>query len=184
MTSNTSQPQLPGAHRSRQRGFTLVELVVTVGVLALLIGVALPSFRAVLLRSTVSAHTNDLLAALRLARSEAVKRSQQVEVLANGGNFTTGWVVRVVPTAEVIERRDLVDANIPVLALATGGAADSTRVTFGPTGVMVGATQFDFSICLPLAEADALRSRRIQILQSGSMAARVDTTGAPAGSCS
>lgn len=166
-----------------QHGFTLVELLVAVGVLALLVGVALPNLRAVLVRSTVSAHTNDLLAALRLARAEAVKRSQPVQVLANGGSFTAGWVVQVVPTAEVIERRDMPDADIPILALATGGVADSTRVTFGATGVMVGATRFDFSICLPASDADAQRSRRIQVLQSGSMTSRVNTTGAPAGNC-
>jgi hypothetical protein len=48
---------------------------------------------------------------------------------------------------------------------------------------MVGATRFDFSICLPASDADAQRSRRIQVLQSGSMSSRVNTTGAPAGNC-
>jgi type IV fimbrial biogenesis protein FimT len=183
MPSSKPQPQYSTLKRARERGFTLVELLVAVAVLALLVGVALPSLRDVLLRSSVSAHTNELLAALRLARAEAVKRSQPVMVLANGGNFTSGWSVQVVATGEVIERRDLPNSEIPILALATGGAGDSTRVTFGPTGVMLGATRFDFSICLPASDADAERSRRIQVLQSGSMTARVNTTGAPAGNC-
>lgn len=167
----------------RQRGFTVVELLVAVAVLALLVGVALPNLRGILVRNTVSAHTNDLLAALRLARAEAVKRGQAVQVLASGGNFTNGWAVIVVPTGELIESRDLPNADFPILSLATGGAADSTRVTFGATGVMTGANRFDFSICLPATDADAERSRRIQVLQSGSMTSRVNTIGAPAGNC-
>ena len=69
--------------KSRPGGFTLVELMVTLTVLAILVGVALPSFRDMILNNRRTAIVNDLVSSLLLARSEAIKRGQPVSVCAS-----------------------------------------------------------------------------------------------------
>ena len=91
----------------RNSGFTLIELMVTISVLAILLGIAVPSFQGFILNSRLTATTNDLASALAVARSEAVKRATRVTVCktANSGsanptcsttaNWQDGWIVFV-----------------------------------------------------------------------------------------
>ncbi len=77
-------------------GLTLIELMVTVAVLAILVGIAVPSFTALIQSNKVSSETNDLLASLLSARSEAVKRETNIEVEKLSGDWKNGWSVRIV----------------------------------------------------------------------------------------
>ncbi len=77
------------------RGFTLIELMVTLAVMAIVLSLAAPSFASLLASNRMSSQTNEFIGALNLARSEAVRRSQPVALRSNGGdlNFSTGWKV-------------------------------------------------------------------------------------------
>jgi type IV fimbrial biogenesis protein FimT len=61
-------------------GFTLIELMVTIAIAAILLGVAIPSFTATIASSRLTTNANELVTALNLARSEAVKRGVSVSV--------------------------------------------------------------------------------------------------------
>ncbi|MEM9384331.1 MAG: GspH/FimT family pseudopilin [Pseudomonadota bacterium] len=63
-----------------QRGFTLVELLYSVGIAALVLGVGVPSFIDQVRSSRMNAATNTLLSALYVGRSEAVKQRRRVTV--------------------------------------------------------------------------------------------------------
>lgn len=82
----------PGAHRSRG-GFTLIELMAALAVLAIVLCVAAPSFASMMATQRVRSAALDLSSALLLARSEAVKRNGTVSVAAVGGVWTKGWQV-------------------------------------------------------------------------------------------
>jgi type IV fimbrial biogenesis protein FimT len=93
-----SQPRI--APRPRASGFTILELMITVAVLAILLGIAVPSFSAMIRQNRLAAQTNDLLTAAAVARSEAVKRGSLVTLCpANGNNcsgnaqWDGGWLV-------------------------------------------------------------------------------------------
>lgn len=64
----------------RSAGVTLVEMMVTLAVAAILAAVAVPSFRNVLNNSQLSSFVNSTLADMTLARSEAIKRARPVSV--------------------------------------------------------------------------------------------------------
>ncbi len=167
----------------RARGFTMVELLATVAIIAILSAVAVPAMREFSVRTNVTTTTNDIVVALALARSEAVKRGRNVSVIAAGGSWSNGWTVQVTDTAEVLSRRAAVENNYRVLGTATGAGAELDRVIFTGTGGLSVATGYDFSICRPTFAPGDAESRRIVVTATGSVRSRRDTTSAPAGSC-
>lgn len=73
------------------RGFTLVEMAITVAVLAILVSVALPSFQGLIMAQRVRAAASELHASLILARSEAIKRNASVTLTPVSSDLAKGW---------------------------------------------------------------------------------------------
>jgi type IV fimbrial biogenesis protein FimT len=87
---------LPGNRLiSNELGFTLLELMITVAIAAILLGIAIPSFIGSIRSNRLTASANDLVTALNVARSEAVKRGRNVTVASKNGttNWKDGWDV-------------------------------------------------------------------------------------------
>lgn len=72
-------------------GYTLIELMVTLSVVAILLGVAAPNFASFLASARSSADVQTLTRSLMNARSEAVARGETVRVTAVGGSWDRGW---------------------------------------------------------------------------------------------
>ncbi|MBK6727807.1 MAG: GspH/FimT family pseudopilin [Xanthomonadales bacterium] len=66
--------------RSRQAGVTLLELIVTVIIAAILVALALPSFQSTINSSRVSGPANEIVSTLQLARMEAFRRGERTVV--------------------------------------------------------------------------------------------------------
>lgn len=71
------------------RGFTIVELMVTVAVAAILLMIAVPSFRNITLANRLNAAANGLVNAINLARMEAVKRNSSTQFCSNSTGANT-----------------------------------------------------------------------------------------------
>ena len=101
----------------RQTGFTLVELMTAVAVVAILLALALPSFQATMRSNRVTTSSNELLASLSLARTEAIRGLGPAGVCASTDGATcaastdwaAGWVVwREEPAAGGVVARTVV----------------------------------------------------------------------------
>lgn len=86
----------PGKVRPRRRrGFTLVELLVVMAVALILLAVAIPAMRDFVDRLRVRAAATEFVAAMSLARSEAIRRGERVDLAATGHGWRDGWTVFV-----------------------------------------------------------------------------------------
>lgn len=90
MKQNTpliEQPRTPpaiGRSFGRARGFTIIELMITLTVAAILLAIAIPSFNYLTVSSKLTTTANNLVNALGVARSEAIKRNVNVVVGVDG----------------------------------------------------------------------------------------------------
>jgi len=139
--------------RSRHAGFTLMELMVTLAVASVLVALAIPGIRDFIRNSRLSSGVNDMLHALQVARTEAIKRQTSVVVcgsanpsaadnaiVCSNGNFT-GWFVfqdtnndwqhATDGSEPVIERHGLLDASVTV---KTGPNPNKYVMSYAPTG--------------------------------------------------
>lgn len=84
-------------HLKKYRGFTLLELMVTLAVAAVLLTTGIPSFVGLMKDNRLTAQVNEFVAAVTLARSEAIKRGVQVRVTSVSGanDWSGGWRVWV-----------------------------------------------------------------------------------------
>ena len=86
----------------RQRGFTLTELLVVTAIVAVLLGIGVPSYRYITNSYRMSSEVNGLLGDLQFARSEAIKEGQMVTACVSRDGATCdvgsttwqeGWIV-------------------------------------------------------------------------------------------
>jgi type IV fimbrial biogenesis protein FimT len=172
------------------RGFTLLEVMITVIVAALLVGLALPSFRELMMRSNVTELNNQLVLALQTARSEAVRRGTWVEVISTNGDKSwgkKGWqVVADVNFDHIFDSTDTTNGtvtagapaptNYSVCGKVTGGGSDSV-VVFGPSGTLAQSTKFEFNVNRP--DGKTSMSQGVTVSQSGEVKSVRGASAAP-----
>lgn len=162
--------------RALARGLTMIEMLITVVILAILMAIAIPSFRDASLGSRLAAAANDLLASVQLARSEAIKRNVPVTLCAsaNGSTCTTsggweqGWIVRDNAAAELIQRRQALPDGYRMTQ--SGG---TSALNFQPIGI--GATAATFTACRDTPVGS--QERVVTVTGAGSVYVTTTTTG-------
>jgi type IV fimbrial biogenesis protein FimT len=170
-------------------GFTLIELMFTLGIAAAVVMVGVPSFNDAITNARATAYTNDLVLAFSLARSEAVKRGVTVSVAHKGGAPTQwegGWDVFV----DLDGDGSFYDNNIPPecetnedcllrvfepleggFTLRSGGGAAASALVFAPSGMLSVVATTTFALCgggyNKNTESDATRLRNIRVNNTG-----------------
>lgn len=147
----------------RNSGFTLFELIVVMALVAVLVTVGVPAFRSFLQDQRIITQTNELIGALNLARSEAIKRGARVVICRTAGAdcatdaagiWEGGWTIYTDNNGN--GARDAGESIIwvgqqanPGITIRTGG--NFTRwIAYQPGGSSVGNTNLGngtFRIC-------------------------------------
>lgn len=175
----------------RQTGFTLIELLITVAIAAILVTLAVPSFRTLLVKRSVQAAAETLLSDMRYARSEALKRSTRTVICRSVdgstctnvvGSWSEGWIVYVDPnnipvnTAIPADALVRVQQQLPNVSSIENAAPTGTlpRFTYEPTGwAKAASTNF---VVAPTGSAFAGSTRLVCISLQGRPALRVQGT--------
>ena len=148
---HTTQP-IPFREPKPHRGFTLVELMITLAVLVVLLAVAVPSLQEFTANNQLAATRSNFAAALSLARTEAAKRGRVVALQAlgngpDGNEFAHGWEIAVDDDGNgaVAANETRVRKNALALErISLGGAA---AVSFRATGALVGNAAQVYTLC-------------------------------------
>jgi type IV fimbrial biogenesis protein FimT len=140
----------------QQQGLTLVELIITLVVAAILLTLAAPNLSSFLKRDRLATQANDLVADLALARSEAIKRGGVIVVCkssdpmatppscntTDGDPWTTGRLIwadangdNTVQSTEVLRIREALDGNSNGLYGENGAAGTANQVRFTGLGM-------------------------------------------------
>lgn len=148
---------------TRRSGFSLIEILVTLSVLAILLALAAPSLQSLVRNNRLTGLTNDLVSALNFARSEAVKRGGRITVCksANSGaaapgcsttaSWRDGWLV-FVDTSGTVGIFDSTDVRLRVGQPSSGNAtvtpdsAFANFVSYLPSGAS--SASANMAVCL------------------------------------
>lgn len=80
---------------ARTAGFSLIELMIVVSILAIVAGIGYPSFQELLASQRVRAAASALYDSMLVARSEALKSNASASFVVSGGDLAKGWAIQV-----------------------------------------------------------------------------------------
>lgn len=131
----------------QEKGFTLLELMVTLAIAAILFSVGVPGFRSVIMDSRLVRDSNQFVASINLARSSAVRfqRSATVCTSANfnavlpscsgSSDWSQGWVVWVDKDRDgAIDANEILSVQEPMDSMTTFSATNAALFSYDPRG--------------------------------------------------
>lgn len=99
-----------------RRGFTLIEVLVVIAILAIFLAIGVPSLRSFLISLEIRGTAESILNGLQLARAEAIRRNTPIQFVlgTNGSAYTNGWTVQT-ESASIIQSRSAGESSANIL---------------------------------------------------------------------
>jgi len=138
----------------KTKGFTLIELMITLSILAIVMALAFPSFSSLLIKQKIKSKRDELMSAFQYARTEAVTQNRSVSICPSANpwdssptcsgstDWSTGWIVFYDTSVSAMP-----DVLSPILRgypkiegikveFKPSGAASPTLIRYVATGMM------------------------------------------------
>ena len=187
----------PARHQSSVNGFTLLELMVTVAIVAILGALAAPNFQTLIQANRTRTVASEFMAMLNLARSEAARRGQPVSVCrssdgrscsSTGTGWDSGWIAFVNENHASAQEKDLpvrdedeqilqVRQDLPTGVTVRPNSNFTNGITFLRTGLVWSLGTGTVAIC---ANRELKASQAVLIIATRSvLATDSDNNGVP-----
>jgi type IV fimbrial biogenesis protein FimT len=161
-----------GCDANRAAGFTLAELLVTVCVVAVLLTLAVPSLVNLSLNQAVRGAAGDLQTSLFFARSEAITRAANVNVVPVSSDWRGGWTVQL-DDGTVLRREAALNPELDSMAAGT--------ITYQADGHV--PPPVPGQTIVRVSGNSQVTARCVRLDLSGRPSLLIDTDGNPANGC-
>lgn len=145
------------------RGFTLLELLVTLALLAILSTLALPGFTRLIHDQQLQSAASELTVLLQMARSEAINRRLTVTVQPREDASTTWNMTRNITTSSGTTTETLRTLTLPDSVTVTPA---SPKISFSPEGYQITSNQPQ-AVALELTDSNTSTQYTIDVEASG-----------------
>ncbi|MCC6714878.1 MAG: GspH/FimT family pseudopilin [Gammaproteobacteria bacterium] len=140
--------------RWRLGGFTIVELMITILVLAVLISLGAPNLQQLIINNRLTTEVNSLVAGLQYARSEALRRNEVVTIGAASTDWSNGWSVwldtdadNAVDGTETLLRAQSAQASGYTIKPPSSVTTSPAALRFNPNGTVANASPLITEVC-------------------------------------
>lgn len=157
------------------KGFTVIELMITVGVIGILLAIGLPGFQDTISRIGTNSQAKTLVASLNFARSEAIKRGIPVSVCGSSSgtdcvaaSWNNGWIVFADNNNDANGATGSVDTGDTVLRVYQGLGGNVLTFTgalqqYDSKGFGLNAAAQTFLLCPADGNSDNAQSVEISV---------------------
>lgn len=137
---------MPTATAARNKGFTLVELIIALLILSVVVGIGIPSFQSFIRNHQLTSRANSLIVAMQVARSEAVARGRPVSACpstvstepatCDSTDWAGGWLVAIDNNfSEDVDINEVLRVNSNDTDVVTDTDTSPPYVRFRPSGL-------------------------------------------------
>ncbi len=144
--------RIAGPGRRARRGFTLIELMVTLAVTVVVMAVAVPSMADFSANNQVASTKSGFATAVALARSEATRRGRTVFLQAlgtgaSGNEFANGWEIVVDDDGNGATDANETRVRRAASTLEKVKLGGTASMAFRASGALVGNTALVYTVC-------------------------------------
>lgn len=183
-------------------GFTVIELMITLALAAVILTLGVPAYQGLVERSQLTSNINSFISSLALARSEAVKRKQSVIVCASddgatcsndNSGYESGWIVYVESEAPADNRANSEELLWVRESLSNNATLRATvpfanRIQYLSTGQTSGLGNGSIKLCKDNLTNKArmitvIKSGRVHLAKNNSYGVPLTSAGSPIASC-
>jgi len=162
-------PILQGHRKMKQQaGFTLIELMITLALLGIILGLAVPAISDFTVKQRVSSQANEMMLSLTFARSEAVKRNEDIRVIPRTGTasgWSDGWCVGPTSIGNNCNHADVIRvfSGTRGVSITSFNTANPPRFVFRRDGTREGNVDAGLKVTSPQLDATSESARCITL---------------------